>query len=199
MLVRDIMTSPARYVRSGGSFEDVIAMLVEAEISSVPVVDADLRVVGIMTEADVLRVGLQPDSRATLIPRSAPPAPWPEAVDEVMTGDPCTVRPTSDVADVAALMGEHGWKSLPVVDQDVLVGVVSRSDILRTLHTSDQEILRSVSSAMTESGHPEWSVAVALGLVSISGPLDRRDEQLATSTASAIPGVRRVVTSPMAP
>lgn len=199
MLVRDIMTSPAHYVRSGGSFEDVIALLVEAKISSVPVVDADLRAVGIVTEADVLRVGLQPDSRATLIPRSAPAAPWPESVDEVMTADPHTVRLTSDVADVAALMGEHGWKSLPVVDQDALVGVVSRSDILRTLHTSDQEILRSVISALTESGHLEWSVAVALGIVSISGPRDGREEQLATSATSAIPGVRRVVTSPPNP
>ncbi len=197
MLVRDIMTSPARHLRSGTSFEQAIDLLVEAKISSIPIVDVDEQVVGIVTEADVLRVGLQPDNRARLIPRSAPVSPWPEAVDEVMTVDPHTVRPTSDVADVAHLMGERGWKSLPVVDQGVLVGVVSRSDILRSLHTSDPEILRAVTSAMTELGHADWTVAVALGIVSITGPSDTRQEQLARTAATASPGVRRVVVSPL--
>ncbi len=198
MLVRDVMTSPAHHLLSGTSFEEAITLLVEARISSVPIVDAEGQVVGIVTEADVLRAGLQPDNRATLIPRSAPASPWPDTVDEVMTAAPETVRPTSDVADVAHLMGVRGWKSVPVVEHDALVGVVSRSDILRTLHTSDREIVTSVSAALAGLGHADWTVLVSLGIVSISGPSDPRDEELARTAATACPGVRRVIVTPPA-
>lgn len=192
MLVRDIMTTPAHSLSTGTSVEEAINLLVTASISSVPIVDDHLSVVGILTEADVLRVGLEPDTRATLMPRPSPIAPWPENVDAVMTPDPRAVQPTSDVADVAALMGEHGWKSLPVTQHDALVGVVSRSDILRALHTSDIEIQESVRSALDASGQPEWAASVTLGIVRITGPSDTRQEHLARSVATAIPGVRRV-------
>ncbi|MGB6020998.1 MAG: CBS domain-containing protein [Ornithinimicrobium sp.] len=196
MLVRDVMTSPAYYLHSGTSFEGVITLLVDAKISSVPILDADDQVVGIVTEADVLRAGLQPDNRATLIPRSAPASPWPETVDEVMTATPQTVRPTSDVADVAHLMGVRGWKSIPVVERDALVGVVSRSDILRTLHTSDRQILSTVTAALAGLGHHGWTVLVSLGIVSIAGPSDPREEELARTAATGSPGVRRVIIRP---
>ncbi|MGB3829978.1 MAG: CBS domain-containing protein [Ornithinimicrobium sp.] len=196
MLVRDIMTAPAHHLRTGTSFEGAIAMLVSARISSIPIVDEDDQVVGIVTEADVLRAGLEPDNRATLIPRRAPTTPWPEVVDEVMTTGPHTVRPTSDVADVAQLMGEHGWKSLPVVDRGVLIAVVSRSDILRSLHTSDQEIARAVTSSMAELGHDQWTVTVSMGIVCIHGPSDDRQDHLARTAAAATPGVRRVLIAP---
>ncbi len=192
MLVRDVMTSPAHSLTIGTSLEEAIDVLVTASISSVPIVNDHRQVVGILTEADVLRVGLEPDARATLMPRPSPSTPWPVDVDAVMTPDPHVVQPTTDVADVARLMGERGWKSLPVVEHNALIGVVSRSDILRCLHTSDQDIESAVGSALTGSGHPEWTISVRLGLVRIAGPQDARQEHLARSAATAIAGVRRV-------
>lgn len=192
MLVRDIITTPAYSLPINTSLEEAIDLLVTASISSVPIVDEHDRVVGILTEADVLRVGLEPDTRASLMPRPSPAAHWPAQVDAVMTTDPRVVYPTTDIADVAALMGEHGWKSLPVTERNVLIGVVSRSDILRCLHTSDVEIEQEVGSALAASGHPDWSVSVTLGLVRIDGPQDRRQEHLARSAATTIRGVRRV-------
>lgn len=192
MLVREIMTAPVRRLPTGAPLEGAIDLLVTAAISSIPIVDEHDRVVGILTEADVLRSGLEPDVRATLMPRAGPTAPWPAFVDDVMTPDPTLVQPTSDVADVAQLMGQRGWKSLPVVEQDVLVGVVSRSDILRCLHTSDREIEHAVNAELAALGQPQWVVCVALGAVRIEGPDDARQEHLARSAATAIAGVRRV-------
>ncbi len=192
MLVREIMTAPAHSLPSGTSLEAAIDLLVTASISSVPIVGDHGQVVGILTEADVLRVGLEPDARATLMPRPSPSTPWPADVDAVMTADPRVVAPTSDVADVAQLMGERGWKSLPVVEHNALIGVVSRSDILRCLHTSDVDIEQSVRSALSASGNPSWTASVTLGLVKIEGPQDARQEHLARSAATAIAGVRRV-------
>lgn len=192
MLVRDVMTTPAHSLPIGTSVEEAIDLLVTASISSVPIVDGHDQVVGILTEADVLRVGLEPDTRASLMPRPSPSAPWPSEVDTVMTADPRVVQPTSDVADVAQLMGERGWKSLPVTEHNALVGVVSRSDILRALHTSDQEVEQAVRSALAVSANSDWTVSVTLGLVRIDGPQEGREEHLARSAATAIAGVRRV-------
>ncbi len=192
MLVREVMTAPAHSLPTGTCLQEAIDLLVVASISSVPIVDAQGAVVGILTEADVLRVGLEPDTRASLMPRPSPAAPWPADVDAVMTSDPHVVQPTTDVADVAQLMGERGWKSLPVTEHNALIGVVSRSDIVRALHTSDLEIERGVRSALVASGHPDWTASVTLGMVRIDGPHDARQEHLARSAATAIHGVRRV-------
>ena len=192
MLVREVMTTPAHSLLIGTSLQEAIDLLVTASISSVPIVDRHDRVVGILTEADVLRVGLEPDTRATLMPRPSPASPWPSDVDAVMTADPHVVQPASDVSDVAQLMGERGWKSLPVSEHNALVGVVSRSDILRALHTSDHDVEQAVRSALDATGNADWTVSVTLGLVRVDGPQDSRQEHLARSAATAIAGVRRV-------
>jgi CBS domain-containing protein len=197
MLVREIMTVPAHSLPLGSSMEVGIQLLARAPVSALPGVDAAHRVVGIVSEADVLRVHLAPDPRAHLRPVPGPEEPWPTTLDEVMTPDPVTVLESADVADVGQLLADTGWKSVPVTHDGRLVGMVSRSDILRLLTTSDTSIRRRLTREFAELGLARWAVSVAEGQVTVSGTRGRREAELAEGMASAVPGVRRVVvTSP---
>jgi CBS domain-containing protein len=115
-------------------------------------------------------------------------------VAEVMTPDPVTTREGADVADVAHLLADTGWKSLPVVDTDgVLVGMISRSDVIRALSTSDAEIWLHVVRDFGQVDRPEWDVSVTRGVVTLTGVAPGRDARLAAAIAATAPGVRGVV------
>ena len=73
-----------------------------------------------------------------------------------------------------------------------LVGVVSRSDVVRALARPDDQIRHDVSRAFARDGRPGWRATVAGGVVEISGATTPRDRELATSIAAAVSGVRRV-------
>ena len=199
MLVREIMTVPAHSLPLGSSMEVAIQLLARAHVSALPVVDADHRVVGIVSEADVLRVHLAPDPRAHLRPVPAPEDPWPTTLDEVMTPDPVTVLESGDGAHLGHLGADTGWKSVPVTHDGRLVGVVSRSDILRALTTSDSSIRRRLTREFAELGRARWAVSVAEGQVTVSGTRGKREARLAEGMASAVPGVRRVVVTESTP
>ncbi|KRE52566.1 HPP family protein [Phycicoccus sp. Soil748] len=199
MLVREIMTVPAHSLPLGASMEVAIQLLARAHVSALPVVDPDRRVVGIVSEADVLRVHLVPDPRAHLRPVEAPEDPWPTTLDEVMTPDPVTVMESADVADVGQLLADTGWKSVPVTHDGRLVGIVSRSDILRALTTSDSSIRRHLTREFAELGRARWVVSVNEGQVTVSGTRGKREARLAEVMASAVAGVRRVVVTPSNP
>ncbi len=137
MLVRELMTSPATSLRAGSRLESAVQVLAAQHITAVPIVDPYGHVVGIVSDADVLREGLPEDPRARLRPVHESTTPWHRLVDEVMTVDPVTVGAHTDAARAAELMADMGWKSLPVVRDGQLVGVISRSDIMRALATPD--------------------------------------------------------------
>ena len=192
MLVREIMTSPAYRVHEGASLEAALQMLVTGGVTSLPVVDRAGRVVGIISEADVLHEHLVPDPRAHLRLVPADSGPLPTTVGEVMTVDPHTVREDSDVAELAHTFAETSWKSVPVVRGDVLLGVVSRSDVIRAMARPDSDIAAEVSKAFAEIGQQAWHADVIDRVVHISGTASDRDRAAATSIAQAILGVRRV-------
>ena len=147
-LIRDIMdTSPAT-VAPDASVEDVVAALREHQLPGLPVVDADGRCVGIVTEADLVL----PDDEGDLhLPhyvnlfggtvfleslhryedrlRKA----FAATAADMMTRDPDTVGPDTSVREVARLIHETGHNRLPVVEDGRLVGVVTRLDVLGAL------------------------------------------------------------------
>jgi CBS domain-containing protein len=192
MLVREIMTSPAYRVHEGASLESALQMLVTAGVTSLPVVDHGGRVVGIISEADVLHEHLAPDPRAHLRLVSADEGPFRTTVREVMTTNPHTVREDSDVAELAHTFAETSWKSVPVVRGDVLLGVVSRSDVIRAMARNDSDIADEVSKAFAEIGQDAWKADVTDRVVHITGAASERERAAASSIASAILGVRRV-------
>lgn len=193
MLVGEIMTVPAHSLPSRSSLEAAIQLLARAKLSSLPIVDAEHRVVGIVSEADILRVHLAPDPRAHLRPVISPEDPWPSTVDEVMTPDPVTVLESADVAELGQLLADTGWKSVPVTKAGRLVGMASRSDILRALTTSDSSIRRHLRHEFAAVGFAGWSVSSHEGQVTVSGTHDDREARLAEVMAAAVHGVRRVV------
>jgi CBS domain-containing protein len=193
MLVRELMTSPATSLRSGARLETAVQVLGAQHISAVPIVDANNHVVGIISEADILGERITPDPRAHLRPLPAPEEPWHRLVDDVMTPDPVTVQENGDVEQVAALLADTGWKSMPVVRGLQLVGMISRSDVLRALTTPDVQIQERVIDDLAEIGRDEWRVEVNEGVVTVHGPQPGRETRLATAIAETAPGVRRVV------
>lgn len=193
MLVREIMTSPAYRVHEGASIEAALQVMVTASVTSLPVVDRDGHVVGIISEADLLKEHLEPDPRAHIRLVPPPSEPLPVTVGQVMTAHPYTVREDHDVAELARTFASTGWKSAPVVRGDVLLGVVSRSDVIRAMARPDSEIAAEVSQAFAEIGQHAWQADVIDRVVHITGTASDRERAAATSIAQSILGVRRVI------
>jgi CBS-domain-containing membrane protein len=147
--VRDIMEPDPVTVHPGTKMEDVVRTLKQHELPGVPVVDDDGRLVGIITEADLILqddegdlhiphyielfggiVFLEPLSRFEHRLNKA----FAAKASEMMTADPDTVGPDTSVQEAAHLVHGRGHNRLPVVDDDGrLVGVVTRVDLLGAL------------------------------------------------------------------
>ncbi|HEV7195328.1 MAG TPA: CBS domain-containing protein [Pedococcus sp.] len=193
MLVRELMTSPATSLRAGSRLESAVQVLAAQRISAVPIVDAYGHVVGIVSEADVLREGLPEDPRTHLRPTQESTTPWHRLVDDVMTVDPVTVGAHTDAARAAELMADMGWKSLPVVRDAQLVGVISRSDLMRALATPDAQVQQSIVHEFAQIGREDWTVEVVDGMVTLRDVAPGRETRLARAIAETLPGVRRVL------
>ncbi|MFC7492199.1 MULTISPECIES: HPP family protein [unclassified Knoellia] len=191
MLVADIMTTPARSIRPEATLAQAIALLGGAGLSALPVVDRDDRVVGIISEGDVLRQTLPQDPRAHL--RLTPAASREEPlVGELMTADASCATAREDASEVALTLSRRGWKSMPVTDEEGrLLGMVSRSDFLRALALTDEVLVDAVHDAFTQAGHPEWHADVHGGHVTVSPPGDGMDTA-AKAIAATVAGVRSV-------
>jgi len=195
MLVREIMTSPAYRVHEGASIGDALQMMATAGVTGLPVVDRQGHVVGIITEADLLKERLEPDARAHLRLVPEPSEPLPTRVAQVMTVQPHTVLEDSDVADLARTFARTAWKSVPVIRGDVLLGVVSRSDVIRAMARPDAEISDEISTALGEIGLVAWDADVKGRVVNITGTGSARERAAATSVAQSVKGVRRVTST----
>lgn len=199
MLVHELMTSPATSLRAGSRLETALQVLAAQHISAIPIVDAHDNVVGIVSEADVLAEQIARDPRASLRPVEEPTEPWHRLVDDVMTPDPVTVQENSDVGHVAELLADTGWKSVPVVRGLTLVGILSRSDVIRVLTTPDIDIEERLADDFAQIGHEGWRVQVREGVVTVRGPQPGRESRMAAAMADTAAGVRRVVIDPEPP
>ena len=151
MLVGEIMTSPVVTVRADASPQVVMSLLARRRLTMLPVVDAENRLVGVVSEVDLLALPEPLDPRAHL--RPAPPVvagSAPRTVSELMSSTPQTTSEHADVAEVAALFRRTAWKCLPVMRGDELVGVVSRSDIIRAMSRDDDDIQDDVNRLLAD-------------------------------------------------
>jgi CBS domain-containing protein len=147
-VVRDIMDSEPVTVHPKTPVEEVVQALRHHELPGVPVIDHDGRVVGIVTEADLVlpdeegdlhiphyinlfggTVFLEPLSRFEQRLRKA----FASTAEDMMTRDPETVGPDTSVREAARIIHESGHNRLPVVEDGRLVGVVTRLDVLGAL------------------------------------------------------------------
>ncbi|MDD7922203.1 CBS domain-containing protein [Actinomycetospora chibensis] len=124
MKVRDIMSHPVIRIGPDTPVTDAAALLVEHGISALPVVDDTQRLIGILSEADLVagRIPAHGDQQ---------PPPTTSRAGQLMTDSPITREPDSDVADVVHTMLDHRLRAIPIVDHGTLVGIISRRDVLR--------------------------------------------------------------------
>ena len=133
MRVREVMTSPAVAVRPRMPARSAAALLRERGFTAAPVVDAEGRLVGVLTEADLVRERVPPDT-APGPDVAARPEP---AVAEVMGTAPLVADPGADLADVVTRMLHEGVRSVPVVDSGRVVGVLTTRDVLQCVASGE--------------------------------------------------------------
>jgi CBS domain-containing protein len=161
MRISDVMTSPAITVRFDAPWPEVAERMVSARVSGLPVVADDDRLVGVVTEADLLS---QP---AFGVHRSG----GLEAVVETVQGHPqwlyelvefnagqlmntalVVAHPDEDVAEAVRRMLDHHVKWLPVVQGDRVVGVVARRDVLAAAWPREGPLVLSGATSVPGSG-----------------------------------------------
>ncbi len=133
MRAREIMTRSVVTVRAGDPAKQAAGLLAEHRITAMPVLDETGRLVGMVSEADLLAHRVAHDPRSHLW-RDEQPQPDPaHTVGEVMTRTVVSLGPDADTASLAEVMLDRDLRSIPIVDGGSVVGIVSRRDLLRTL------------------------------------------------------------------
>jgi CBS domain-containing protein len=191
MRAKDAMTSPAITVTPQAHCKDAAALLVRHRISALPVVDDAGRLVGLVSEADLLPLETAPDPRLQETPLRPRTGPLPRQVDEVMSPEVYTVDEETDVGHVAQRMLEAGVKRFPVMHGNRVVGIISRHDLIRVLARTDEDVEAGVRRALADEGLRlrTMQVRVEDGVVSLAGDGDRETLRLAEILARSVPGV----------
>lgn len=185
-LILSVMT-PARdtvVAHADTPYKEIARMLTSRRINAVPVVDEQSRVIGVVSEADLLYKESRMESRRPSVLAGRTQARAQIKADAavagtLMTSPAVTIGPGDDVVRAARLMEEHRLKWLPVVDEGgALLGVVSRRDLLSLFTRPDSEIeadiRKDVLRDMLWIDPREVEVSVADGIVRLSGTVDTR-------------------------
>ena len=144
--VSELMSRDVVRVKKDASIDDAARRLSGLRISGMPVVDDDGKVIGVISEADILSLaGMKRGHTFRDILRHLLGEPLPKrkqgaTVGDVMSTPPITALPDDDVRDVAAILDNRRIKRLPVVDEDgKLIGIISRADIVRAIGRDAEE------------------------------------------------------------
>lgn len=217
MIAQDLMTSPAVTIRSDGTLLDALRLMVDRRISGLPVVDENGKLVGQITEGDLLRrseIGserhrprwleyvLGPGQLAADYVKS-----HSQSIGDLMTGNPISISEKTPVSEIAEVMLSAAVKRLPVLENGRVIGVVSRGDLLRSvlrqmestlgMRLGDEAIKDSVwreirSQSWTD---PEMlDISVRDGVVTLRGVImNQKLRQALRVAAAGVPGVVQVV------
>jgi CBS domain-containing protein len=185
--ITNVMSSRVVAVRENADFKEMVTALRSRRISAFPVIDTSGRVLGVVSEADLLLKETIPalpqgTIRLARLLKNRSKAAGVTAA-EVMTKPAVTIGGDAPVAAAARLMQSHKIKRLPVVDGNGrLRGIITRTDVLSVFERSDSEILDEVIKEVIvgEFGlDPElFVVTVASGIVTVTGSVERRADAL---------------------
>jgi CBS domain-containing protein len=193
------MTARVIAVRRDASFKEMAAMLRSSRISAFPVVEDGGRVIGVVSEADLLvKEAVLADGTSVL----AALRHWREdekaaglTAGDLMTAPAVTIGPDAPVADAARLMYDRRVKRLPVVTSaGVLVGIISRADVLSVFDCPDEqirgEIVRDVLPRVLGTVPTDCEVTVRDGIVTLAGSVDsERDCRIVIEAVRHVQGV----------
>lgn len=182
--VQDVMSFPVHVITADTYFKDIAAQVQRHRVSALPVVDADRRLIGIVSEADLIlkeEEGFTEktnffESRGRRQQRSKALG---LTARQLMTSPVVTVGPDTSIARAARLMRERRVKRLPVVDKDGLVlGIVSRADLLKLFLRDDDQIRREISELISRTwpGSTGVEITVRAGMVVLRGVVQRRSD-----------------------
>jgi CBS domain-containing protein len=190
MEVKDLMTTKVVSVTPETPLKEVADLLVEHRIAGVPVCDAGGKVLGVVSESDILWKEFRtPSDDGGLIDRLLDSAYGDDkrakakTAREAMSAPAITVEPDVSIARAARLMLENAVNRVPVVSDGRLVGILSRADLVRAFRRPDEEIEREIREDVLRSLWVDpagLSFEVADGDVSIAGEVENH------STANAI-------------
>lgn len=206
MLVRDVMVAPVITVELSATVQQVASLFLEKRISGVPVLDDRGKLVGIVSEGDLLhrveagterqrswwlRVLTESDTLAAEYVRS-----HSRKVSDVMTRDVITTSPQAPLHQVASLMEKNAVKRLPVLENGQLVGIVSRANLLQAVASARQLIdlapsdkvirdrILSSLKAKTWAHTGLLNVTVSNGIVDLWGVAESEAERKAIKVAA---------------
>ena len=202
MNVRDLMTAAVLTVSPETPLKDVAAILAEHGISGVPVCDAEGRVLGVVSEGDILfkEQGVRErhgGALAWLVDGSR----WQDTskasartAGEAMTSPAITITQDRPAAAAARIMLDRAVNRLPVVRDGILVGIVSRSDLVRAFTRSDEEIAAEIREDVLRRAlwlDPDSvEITVRRGEVRLAGEIEAKsDAEVLTKLVLRIPGV----------
>jgi CBS domain-containing protein len=203
MKIDEVMTEDVLTVTTGKTLKKTARLLADTGISGMPVVDDDGKLVGVISEADILFKERSPERRrggsfawlffpdlleqeAKLDARTA---------GEAMSAPPVTIGPDRPVSEAAARMLDEGINRLPVVDDDgKLIGIVTRADLVRAFTRSDGEIESEIRKELI--GRTFWlepgglDMRVRDGEVAIAGEVETKsDAELLPELIGQVTGV----------
>jgi CBS domain-containing protein len=201
MRVDEIMTRDVVSVSPEMSLKDLARGLAARGISGVPVCDSGGVVLGVVTEADVLR------KEEGVDPELGPTMTWlatrldgelakvaAHTAGEAMTSPALTVKPSQSTADAARMMVDQRINRIPVVEDGKLVGIVSRADLVRAFARSDLEIEREIREDVLLRvmllNPADFGVYVHDGSVTLRGQVASRDDaKMLVRCVRRVPGV----------
>jgi CBS domain-containing protein len=220
MKAADVMTREAMSVTPQTTILEAAQLMLQHRISGLPVTDGKGKVVGVVTEGDLLRraeTGTERHRSSWLMFLVGPgrlagdyAAAHARKVGEVMTSDVAFVAPSDDLAVVVNLMEKRRVKRIPVVEKGKLAGIVSRADLVKALvcsltrealgraHESvaDETIRdRIVAIIDKEPWGPRFSIDVVVkaGIVDLHGTItDERERTALIVAAEGVAGVKTV-------
>lgn len=208
-----VMTTDVVTAEYGMPFKEVVRRLESRRISGLPVIDEDRKIIGVISETDLML-----HQARTPEPGSTASGTWTDLLRKLsrrarretaksrartaggmMSVPAVTVRADATVTEAARLMTGHGIERLPVVDEeDRLVGIVTRRDLLQVFLRTDDAIKHEVQREVL--GNTLWlapqaiMVGVEEGVVTLTGRLERRsDITIAVNTTRRVDGVVAVV------
>lgn len=189
MLAREIMTSPVVTVTPRTPVKRAACLLTEHGFTALPVVEGEDQLVGIVTEADLVRGRVPGDARF----RGTAAAEPPSTVGAVMSTPAVSMDDGTDLARLVSALLDEGFRAMPIVNGKRLVGIVTRRDVVRALSRDDADIARDVRRRLMSYGGPDrWNVEVDGGVVTIEDEYDdATDRHVATLLAESVPGVVR--------
>jgi len=175
--VKDIMTTRVISVGKDATFRDMAAALHEYRISAFPVVDADRKVIGVVSEADMLNKAAlddEPGVISGILHRRDQAKARGVTAGDLMTTAVVAVRPEDTVEHAAKLMYHRGVKRLPVTDESGrLVGIISRADVLSVFARTDEDIRKEITGEVLLgeflTDPRTLDVAVKDGIVTLAG------------------------------